>query len=218
MFQRRRHVIALLVALTACGDDLPDGVLASTGDGGDTSSSSGDGPDETADETGDPENPVADGAPCDFDEEIGNDYDFEPPEAQEATLNGLNDCNFENILENDSNHLFDDDEIQLWIYHPQDANGDWPDDHPPFPVVFMSPGGGHEVYDDSPPARNQPTSLPAHVRGTRASGLRRYRDRAGRCLLELWTTSSRSRMCDDLGSRGHESLAPLGGRHGNSGA
>src|SRR5690606_9532335 len=73
-------------------------------------------------------------------------YDFAPPTVQEVTLDADLDCNFDAIF-GEYDTLEDGDQFQLWIYHPQDALGDWPDDHPPFPAVFMSPGGGQRVYD-----------------------------------------------------------------------
>lgn len=147
MFQVRHHFMALVVSLVGCGDDLPDGVLGSTGhgDGGSNSTSGDSGVEATVDETGDPGNPAADGAPCDFDEEIGEDYDFEAPSAGEVTLDAELDCNFDAIF-GEYDTLAIGDEFPVWIYHPQDALGNWPDNHPPFPAVFMSPGGGHEIH------------------------------------------------------------------------
>lgn len=147
MFKARNHFVALLVALTGCGDDdSPGGMLGSTGhlDGSSTSGGAdetADGADETADETGDSGNP---GAPCEFEEDIGEEYDFEAPSAAEATLVAQTHCNFDEIFGEDDT-LETDEEFLVWIYHPQDALGDWPDNHPPFPVVFMSPGGGHDI-------------------------------------------------------------------------
>jgi hypothetical protein len=139
-----------MATLFGCGDDLPDGVLGSTGqDSSGNSTSGSDDADDTADETGDSGNPVANGAPCDFDEEIADEYDFTPPGAQEVvTLIAEDDCDFgEEILEGEDN-LKNEDEFQIWIYHPQGSDpGEWPEDHPPFPAVFMSPGGGQRIYD-----------------------------------------------------------------------
>jgi hypothetical protein len=145
MFRRRHRPILLTAALSGCGDDLPDGVLGSTGPGISSSSSSGSGEvDETADGTGTSGGP-ADGAPCDFDEEVGEDYEFGAPTAAAETLVAQTHCNFDGIYGEDDK-LETDEEFLIWIYHPQDEFGNWPDNHPPFPAVFMSPGGGHQIY------------------------------------------------------------------------
>jgi acetyl esterase/lipase len=150
MSRKHHYILAYLGTLLGCGDDLPNGVLETTAQDSTSSGSNSSGGDGTADETG-TGNPAADGAPCDFDEEIGEGYYFEPPAAQAATLNGEDDCDFENILGNNSNYLSNEDSFQIWIYRPQEdqEDSDWPEGR--FPVVFMSPGGNQRVHLGGPP-------------------------------------------------------------------
>lgn len=150
MFQRRWIFFTFMVVLFGCGDDLPDGVLGSTGEGssGSTSGTSGgDEADDTADETGESGDPTS--AACDFDDEIGDGYEFTPPSTAEISLTAQVHCNFSETIFGGEDTLKEDDELGIWIYHPQELEGEpgeWPEGQ--FPVVFMSPGGGQRVHHD----------------------------------------------------------------------
>lgn len=141
----------------ACGDDIPDGVFgASTGlaeatSGGTTSPTSddsGDAADETGEGGGEGGGELL---PCTIDEEIGT-YDFVDLPTTPTDITVVDDCNFGGIV--GSQGFSGTEEFDIWVYHPQDSLGDWPADHPPFPVAFFAPGvflqiesGGDHYYE-----------------------------------------------------------------------
>jgi hypothetical protein len=228
MFQKCRHAGALMLALFGCGDDLPDGVLGTTAEG--SSSSGGDeneDVDGTADETGDSGNPVADGAPCDFEEEIGT-YLFneeEPPSTFEASLNGDLDCNLDGIFDEEGIAGLDaEDDFEVWIYHPQDDLGNWPVGHPPFPAVFMAPGRGLEVQDPPVAGAAEHRYLPVLAALARAG----FVVIAVEPEISSWTSKQRraALACAMIWAREDEDLAPhladamavMGHSQGGSGA
>jgi hypothetical protein len=94
MLSKLRVALATLTTSTmevGCGDDLPTIVVTTTSTTGTTSGNDDIGVDddtaEVGGEPGDTTSSVADGTPCEFDEEIDGEYEFAgPPEAPETTL------------------------------------------------------------------------------------------------------------------------------------
>ena len=147
----RKLLVVYAAGVIACGDDvaLGTGMIASTGEGDDATTSGAPGSsDDGADESGGAggEGGGAPGMPCDFEEDLDDAYLFvaTPSSAgpDRFQLEPDLDCVFPGILDAPAG-LDETDDFSLWVYHPQNAAGtDWPADHPPFPVVFFVPGRG----------------------------------------------------------------------------
>jgi hypothetical protein len=168
----RKYAMSLaLVLATACNaGDVSLGSWSTGGeeaggeadDGGTSTGSADDTTDDGADETaeGGEGGGEGGGVPCGYPGMLG-EYDlvqFPTIESEEdyrffdpnPPPEGAGDCDFEGIFDqsgNDEMALTSANAFEVFVYHPQDGQGDWPVGLDERPVIFFGPGNGYNVVD-----------------------------------------------------------------------